>query len=220
VRNTKIISMKSLEDLRKVILLKEVSMDSGTLITQHPPQFDNKNKDILFNEFSNPPNAKHASTLHFTRWKALNLPHNFKAQAVTKVTAVEGPFTYPMPADPKHCIFWHLNFAHGRLFMAYGSSLLAQDEWQVAEHIALGSLREYLKFNAMGDISYMPLTVQSGNPTPCLVRNVERRIAISVDANVEQLRPHALYGNLFAMYILRSNNNTNAFSWLVPNTFL
>jgi len=39
---------------------------------------------------------------------------------------------------------WHVNFADPRLFTAYGSGLLAQDEMQVAEHPALGALREAL----------------------------------------------------------------------------
>ncbi len=39
---------------------------------------------------------------------------------------------------------WWVNFADPHLFVAYGSSLFAQDEIQVAEHPSLGHLREAL----------------------------------------------------------------------------
>ncbi|MFA6168681.1 MAG: hypothetical protein WC700_18810 [Gemmatimonadaceae bacterium] len=34
-----------------------------------------------------------------------------------------------------------MNFADPRLFTAYGSELFAQDEMQVAEHLAFGAVR-------------------------------------------------------------------------------
>jgi hypothetical protein len=51
---------------------------------------------------------------------------------------------------------WYLNFAHYNLFCAYGGSLFAQDEMQVAEHPPLCSLRE-----ALLDSNIKPLTVES-----------------------------------------------------------
>lgn len=36
---------------------------------------------------------------------------------------------------------WDVNFADPRLFTAYGSELFAQDEMQVAEHLAFGAVR-------------------------------------------------------------------------------
>jgi hypothetical protein len=87
---------------------------------------------------------------------------------------------------------WYLNFAHSNLFCAYGGSLLAQDEMQVAEHPALSSLRE-----ALLDSNIKALTVESQQPTPILIRGVERRCEIATDRNPGQGRPFGLYGNNF-----------------------
>lgn len=61
---------------------------------------------------------------------------------------------------------------------------------QVAEHPALGALREGLM--AMG---IRPVTVENGKPTPILVRGAERRCQVSTDPT--QDRRHGLYGNAF-----------------------
>jgi hypothetical protein len=71
--------------------------------------------------------------------------------------------------------------------------LFAQDEMQVAEHPALGSLRE-----ALLSANIKPLTVESGVPTPVLIRGVERRCAINTNPDAEKDRPSGLYGNNFA----------------------
>jgi hypothetical protein len=86
---------------------------------------------------------------------------------------------------------WYLNFAHFDLFCAYGGSLLAQDELQVAEHPALGSLREALLIRGVNFE-----TVEDNKPTPVLIRNVERRCSIDTEATPQ--RPFGLYGNAFA----------------------
>ena len=111
---------------------------------------------------------------------------------------------------------WHLNFAHRQLFIAYGGPLFAQDEIQVAEHVALGALRRWMLEQSMADSRYMPVTVQGSSPTPVLVRNVERRISIALDANAEQGRPEGIYGNRFA----RASPDTirNAVTLLDPPT--
>ena len=88
---------------------------------------------------------------------------------------------------------WHVNFADPHLFVAYGSSLFAQDEMQVAEHPALGSLREALE--AAGRRA---VTVEAGEPTPVLVTGVERRCAIATNPDTAAGRPAGLYGNAFA----------------------
>jgi Poly (ADP-ribose) glycohydrolase (PARG) len=64
---------------------------------------------------------------------------------------------------------------------------------QVAEHPALASLREALLADKIE-----PLTVQSGEPTPILIRGVERRCAIATNPDPSQERPLGLYGNNFA----------------------
>ena len=55
-----------------------------------------------------------------------------------------GYFDYTPALDRADAVEWHVNFADPHLFVAYGSRLFAQDEMQVAEHPALGSLKEAL----------------------------------------------------------------------------
>ncbi len=88
---------------------------------------------------------------------------------------------------------WYLNFADEDLFVAYGSGLLAQDELQVAEHPALGALREALRAKHV-ECS----TTERGHPTPVLIRGVERRCAMALDPNAALGRPNGLYGQQFA----------------------
>jgi hypothetical protein len=102
-------------------------------------------------------------------------------------------FCYESSPEQSPTIEWHLNFAHSELFCAYGGPLFAQDEIQVSEHTALGSLREAL---LQSDIE--PLTVENGEPTPALVRGVERRCKVATDCNAIMGRPSGLYGNSFS----------------------
>ncbi len=53
-------------------------------------------------------------------------------------------YDYARAAGVEGAVEWHVNFADPRLFTAYGLGLFAQDEMQVAEHPALGALREAL----------------------------------------------------------------------------
>ncbi|MBD1912960.1 hypothetical protein [Leptolyngbya sp. FACHB-16] len=116
----------------------------------------------------------------------------FPSKYQTNLDEREDYFGYE-PSQDSTQLEWYLNFAHYDLFCAYGGPLFAQDEMQVAEHPALGSLRE-----ALLDKDIKPLTVENGQPTPILIRGVERRCAIATDNNPQQGRPYGLYGNNFA----------------------
>jgi hypothetical protein len=50
----------------------------------------------------------------------------------------------------------------------------------------------------MAEENLLPLTMQNGLPTPVLLRGVERRVALQVDVNELEGRPHGLYGRAFA----------------------
>ncbi|MBE9114323.1 hypothetical protein IQ249_00280 [Lusitaniella coriacea LEGE 07157] len=117
----------------------------------------------------------------------------YGTDARTEIEEQAGYFDYIPLAKDSTEIEWYPNFAHSDLFCAYGGSLFAQDEMQVAEHPALGSLREALLAEDV-----MLLTVEAGMPTPITIRGIERRCAIATDANAEQGRPFGLYGNYFA----------------------
>jgi hypothetical protein len=64
---------------------------------------------------------------------------------------------------------------------------------QVAEHPALGSFKEALDARKL-----RALTVEGDEPTPILMRGVERRCRVATEPNSAEGRPHGLYGNAFA----------------------
>ena len=99
-----------------------------------------------------------------------------------------------VPADASgQVVQWHVNFADAHLFVAYAGPLFAQDEMQVAEHPALGALRESLVAGG-----HSPRTVQDGRPTPITISGVERRCVVATNANAAEGRAEGLYGNHFA----------------------
>jgi len=114
-------------------------------------------------------------------------------RAVESVEGREDIFGYLPTADMPDAMEWYVNFADPHLFVAYGSALFAQDEMQVAEHPALGSLKEALEAGG-----HTTLTVENGVPTPILVTGVERRCRVATDRNTERGHPDGLYGNAFA----------------------
>jgi len=148
------------------------------LLATHPPRLRHPHKQLAYDRLC-PPGATHAGTIELTRWAAAPLPAT-ATLAPTDIAAIAGVYDYAGPA----AAVWHVNFADPQLFVAYGSSLLAQDELQALEHPALGPLREALL--AEGQPA---LTEQDGAPTPVLVVDVERRGALDT---------HGLYGNRFA----------------------
>jgi Poly (ADP-ribose) glycohydrolase (PARG) len=161
---------------------------AAELIAAHPPKLRDANKQVAF-ALACPSGARHTGTIDVTRWAALALPEA-ATLAATEVVASPGYFDYAGGSDG----VWHVNFADPRLFVAYGSHLLAQDEIQVLEHPLLGSVREALV--GEGD---EPMTHDRDVPTPILVANVERRCAIATDENARAGRPFKLYGNRFGI---------------------
>jgi hypothetical protein len=147
--------------------------EPAALLAAHPPIFRHPHKQLAL-DLACPPGAVHGGSIEVTRWAAAPLPD--RALAPTVIDAVPGFYDYAGDAAG----VWHVNFADPRVFTAYGSALLAQDELQCVEHPLLGSVREALV--AAGQAS----TVDRG-PTPVLVRGVERRCQLV-----------GLYGHAFA----------------------
>lgn len=168
------------------------AFDLSTLMTEHPPQFRHVNKQVVY-QIACPPGTTYTGQLVFSRWRSMVLPQAFTpALHQTKVEERQGYFGYEPSTDPTE-IEWYLNFADPDLFAFYSGGLFAQDEMQVAEHPALGALREALLANRIPT-----WTVEDDQPTPILVRGVERRCAIATNPNPAQGRPLGLYGNRFA----------------------
>lgn len=207
-------------DLEDKYMISQVEIKTQELMMNYPPRFfDDRKKlvyevavtgagELLNNRWGNQAGQKERvcqasndQKITSTRWKAMQLPIMFPPKnSVTEYLMREDVFQYDheFGKEPGH-IEWYLNFADADLFLAYGGSLLAQDELQVAEHPVLGSLREMLLDISEKEPKYAPCTRDDdGNSTPFIIRGVERRLSLSIEANVEEGRPHGLYGNMFS----------------------
>ena len=164
--------------------------DAATLMRQYPPVLRNPNKLVAFRVAC--PDGTAGGHLSYSRWAEMPLSATADpGRAATLVAVRDDFYDYEPPTEPAP--EWHVNFADPRLFYAYGSPLFAQDEMQVAEHPALGSLREALVAERRST-----LTVEDGRPRPVLVMGAERRVRIATDRSAADGRPNGLYGNAFA----------------------
>ena len=166
---------------------------TSALMEEYRPAWHDPNKRIVF-EIACPPGAAHGGRLAYSRWTAMPVPTSLEGVAAGRLVRVlDGYYDYASSLDPGEGIEWHVNFADPHLFVAYASSLFAQDEMQVAEHPALGALREALVADRLAAV-----TVEKGEPTPVLVMGVERRCWVATDPDAAEGRPAGLYGNAFA----------------------
>lgn len=163
------------------------------LVEEHPPRLPHRHKQLVY-EIACPPGSTHGGSLEYSRWAEMSLPKSVDGRsAVNQLMHKPGFFEYSPALDRGDAVEWHVNFADPELFVAYGSSLFAQDEMQVAEHPALGSLREALEARKL-----LAETVDGSEPSPILVMGLERRCHVATDPNVAEGRPNGLYGNAFA----------------------
>ena len=159
-------------------LLSRHVFPAQVLMAAHPPRWQNESKRLVA-RLSCPDGATHSGEVTFTRWRAIPLPESLP-EPVPKIESRPDYFTYESSGPGE----WHLNFADRNLFGYYAGPLFAQDEMQVAEHPALGALKEALLSQRV------PCdTVDGESPTPVLVQGVERRCAID---------SRGIYGNAFA----------------------
>jgi len=173
--------------MRAPTCLLRRTYDPSALLASHPPVLTHPHKRLIF-DLACPPGATHAGPVTVTRWAALALPDRVEL-APTELVVVAGYYDYRGRSDG----VWHVNFADPRLFAAYGSRLLDQDELQAAEHPVLGSVREALL--AEGDSA---MTEEADQPTPVLVLGAERRCALDTAVNFDAGRIYGLYGSRFA----------------------
>ena len=172
--------------------LERQQFQAAELMADHPPIWSNRNKQIVF-EIACPPGSTHTGLLDYSRWRAMPLPlHMNPAVSNERVLARSGYYDYAPVLEAPHVVEWYVNFADPHLFVAYGSSLFAQDEAQVAEHPALGALKE-----ALTERGLTALTVELDEPTPVLVMGAERRCSVATGPTDVDGRPEGLYGNAF-----------------------
>ena len=171
--------------------LFRIQLAADQLMAEHPPRVAVTNKRAVF-DIAVPPGTTHTGTIECTRWPASPLPEMIPA-AVGPAPVVVTPDLFEYGVGPPETMAWHLNFAHSDLFVAYASSLFAQDEMQVAEHPALGAVREALVAKGLEH-----WTRVGNEPTPILITGVERRCRIATAPDAAAGRPNGLYGNAFA----------------------
>jgi len=165
--------------------------ETRTLVQEHPPVWMHPHKQQVY-EIACPPSSQHGGHINYSRWPAMELPGLIDVASALE-TAVQRPGFYDYkPFAKRNAVEWHVNFADPHLFTAYSTSLLAQDELQVLEHPALGSVKEAIESEGV-----TPLTIENDEPTPILLTGIERRCHF--DTQPGEKRPHGLYGNKFAM---------------------
>lgn len=171
--------------------LGRTRFDAASLMREHPPRFKLAHKRLVY-ERAMATGAPRGS-IAYSRWDEPPLPA-LLSDVAPRVDLRDDVFGYEPEAHG--VVPWYLNFAHTILFVAYGGPLLAQDELQVLEHPALGSVREALVLST--DAGLRPVTREDGRATPVLITGVERRCALATDVDLEAGRPLGLYGNRFA----------------------
>jgi hypothetical protein len=172
--------------------LESAEFEAQQLMAEHPPVLRDRNKTVVF-DVACPAGCTHGGKLAYTRWPAFALPAQCSlADAMQRVSVSQDIYDYSPTTGVAGAVEWHVNFADPNLFVAYGGGLFAQDEMQVAEHPALGALKEALVAR-----KWPARTVEDRKPTPVLVRGVERRCHVATDVNIAEGRPSGLYGNAF-----------------------
>lgn len=172
--------------------MESAEFETQQLMAEHPPVLRDRNKRVVF-DVACPAGCTHAGKLAYTRWPAFALPAQCSpADAIQRVSVSQDIYDYSSTTGVAGAVEWHVNFADPNLFVAYGGGLFAQDEMQVAEHPALGALKEALVAR-----KWPARTVEDRKPTPVLVRGVERRCHVATDVNIAEGRPSGLYGNAF-----------------------
>ena len=151
------------------VLQQQLDFDLAQLASDYPPVWRHSHKQAI-HDLVRREGSELAGIMRYTRWQMSPLPHELQLHACD-VQAEPGFFTY---TDSKPGV-WHMNFADPRLFAAYGSPVMAQDEWQVLEHPVLASLREALIYG-----EHPALTRQNGISTPVLISNVPRQCSIDL----------------------------------------
>ena len=188
------------------VLQQQIDFDLAQLASDFPPVWRHPHKQAIHDRVRRE-GGPLTGALRYTRWQMSALPHEMQLHAC-EVQAEPGFFTYT-DSNPG---VWHMNFADPRLFAAYGSPLMAQDEWQVLEHPVLASLRE-----ALIRTEHPALTRQDGVSTPVLISNVPRQCSVDLTGGVTtcsntssswwrrllsapqtSATPSPLYGNAFA----------------------
>eukprot|EP01031_Cornospumella_fuschlensis_P019679 gene19679-24113_t len=108
--------------------LQSLSFEIGELMSAHRPVWRHCHKQAIYERVMREAGLP-AGILHYSRW-AVAEPSGKVELSTCEVVAEPDFYTYTESSNA----VWHVNFADPRLFAAYGSALLAQDELQALEH--------------------------------------------------------------------------------------
>lgn len=172
---------------------ERLAFDAARLAQEHPPVLRNAHKQAIHAVAMSGEAPR--GTIEYSRWPAAALPATVDlATAADRTEVREDHYDYVPLMATGEGLDWHVNFADPSLFVAYGSSLFAQDEVQVAEHPGLASIAEALRARGLPG-----RTVEAdGSPSPVLVAGVERRCHIDTASDAAAGRSAGLYGNALA----------------------
>ncbi|MHB0961791.1 MAG: hypothetical protein ACYC5V_01150 [Gemmatimonadaceae bacterium] len=93
-------------------------------MTEHPPVLRDANKRVVF-EVACPAGMVHEGEIGYSRWPTMPLPERIALGHVDSFIEVrEGVYDYASATDVEGAVEWHVNFAHPRLFTAYGAGSL------------------------------------------------------------------------------------------------
>merc|ERR1719512_617697 len=152
-------------------LLFEFSLSEAALMRSYPVAFRAPNKSLVAHKaYPKGTTAFLDTVVRVTRWDAqqASLPSGGPVGPCPEVEIVGHFFEYTA-ADGMSA--WYPNFAHERLFTAWDSKLLAQDELQALEFPVLCSLPRALPAEHCR-------TAIGKQPTPVLIQHAPRRVAI------------------------------------------
>lgn len=175
--------------------LQCLEFDIPTLMSKRPPVWKHAHKQAIYERMRREGGTPQG-TLRYSRWNLAPLA----GEVHLHLCAVETPAGFYRYSESGPGI-WHVNFADPRLFAAYGSSLMAQDEWQALEHPVLGSLREALLYD-----DHPALTRQDGVSTPVLVMNAPRQCAIDLTGDSRGDSTGQGWRSLFARFTSKQRN--------------
>ncbi len=171
------------------LLLGRAEFDATAMWKNFPLKLTHEGKRLVFEQAGGVARLPSGS-LRVARYAPVALPSALP-RGRPEFRSSESAYNYPSPDT--NTDEWHVNFANAYLFCAYGAPAFAQDEIQVAEHPVLGSLLEALSAERQQGLS--PLTVESGRPTPIVIRGAERWCTIDTDPDLAM--PYGIYGRRF-----------------------
>lgn len=186
--------------------LERREFQAEELLRSHEPIWNGRNKQKVYEIACSGPHPFEGNIV-YARWPEAVPPKQIATKS-RHFSSREGIFEYGRSDDQS--VVWHVNFADPELFVAYSSSLFAQDELQVSEHPVLGSLREALVAEGPAPRTLGP----DGKSTPITISGVQRRCAISTKPTADS--PRGLYGNEF--YHAREEQIVAATKALSPPT--